>query len=255
VIATRGATPLELRYTRADLGILSDAEAARFVRGAGDPKRDRVLAWELLYRLEPELYDRLIRAERLHPAILDWLPAHAARVVEVGAGSGRLTVELVRRCDHLVAVEPAGPLRRLLAGRLRHADGCRVEVVDGFFDDLPIADGWADLVVACSALTQNAAHGGDPGLREMERVCAPGGRVAVVWPNHLEWLARNGYEHLSFDGEMWMDFESAEEAVALVRIFYPRAVESVRRHGRRRVPYAMLGVNPPRDLAVKVVGA
>ena len=43
-------------------------EARRFVlRGDGDPQNDVVLAWELLYRLEPELYDRLASAERLHP--------------------------------------------------------------------------------------------------------------------------------------------------------------------------------------------
>jgi hypothetical protein len=35
-------------------------EASRFVpQGDGDPQTDMVLAWELLYRLEPGLYDRL----------------------------------------------------------------------------------------------------------------------------------------------------------------------------------------------------
>ena len=42
-------------------------EASRFSpHGAGDPQQDAVLAWELLYRLEPRLYDRLASAERLH---------------------------------------------------------------------------------------------------------------------------------------------------------------------------------------------
>ena len=50
-------------------------EASRFVpRGDGDPQNDVVLAWELLYRLEPELYDRLASAERLHPEVVGWLP-------------------------------------------------------------------------------------------------------------------------------------------------------------------------------------
>ena len=44
------------------------------------------LAWELLYRLEPGLYERLANAERLHPDIMDWLPRCADRIVEVGAG-------------------------------------------------------------------------------------------------------------------------------------------------------------------------
>lgn len=40
----------------------------------------------------------------------------------------------------------------------------------GFFDDLPVASGFADLVVACSVLTPAPGHGGDVGLAEMERV-------------------------------------------------------------------------------------
>jgi hypothetical protein len=63
----------------------------------GDPQADVSLAWELLYRLEPELYDRLSRAERLHPGILGWLPPAADRIVEVGAGTGRLTLDLLGR--------------------------------------------------------------------------------------------------------------------------------------------------------------
>ena len=63
------------RYTVADLGVFTRDEASRFVpRGDGDPQTDVVLAWELLYRLEPELYDRLASAERLHPGVVGWLP-------------------------------------------------------------------------------------------------------------------------------------------------------------------------------------
>src|SRR5580704_4455202 len=57
---------LRRRYTAADLRVFTRDEASRFVpRGDGDPQNDAALAWELLYRLEPELYDRLASAERL----------------------------------------------------------------------------------------------------------------------------------------------------------------------------------------------
>src|SRR5437870_614940 len=102
------------RYTRADLRVLTRDEARRFVpQGDGDPQIDITLAWELLYRLEPELYDRLVGAERLHPGVLGWLPRDVERIVEVGAGTGRLTLELIHRAREVVAVEPAAPLRRL----------------------------------------------------------------------------------------------------------------------------------------------
>ena len=164
---------LRRRYTAADLGVFTPEEARRFVpHGDGDPQDDVVLAWELLYRLEPELYDRLAGVERLHPGVVSWLPCGVDRIAEVGAGTGRLTMELVGRGRHVVAVEPALPLRQILRRKLEaagHAD--RARVIGGFFDQLPLPGDSADLVVACSAFTPSPGHGGGAGLAEMERVC------------------------------------------------------------------------------------
>ncbi len=233
--------------------MLTRDEATRFVPdGGGDPQTDITLAWELLYRLEPELYDQLVTAERLHPGVLGWLPRDTDRIVEIGAGAGRLTLELIDRGREVVAIEPAMPLRQILRRKLAQADrGDRAEVTHGFFDDLPVASGFADLVVACSVLTPAAGHGGDVGLAEMERVCRPGGCVAIIWPNNLDWLADRNYQYVSFPGPMSVEFTSHREAVELAEIFYPHAVAEVRRRGRRRVPYDLLGINPPRDLAFK----
>jgi len=230
-------------------------EASRFVpQGDGDPQTDVVLAWELLYRLEPGLYDRLASAERLHPGVVDWLPRGVDRIAEVGAGTGRLTMELIEHGQHVVAVEPALPMRRILRRKLAEAGhGDRVRVVRGFFAQLPLPDDSAGLVVACSAFTPSPGHGGEDGLAEMERVCRPGGWVVIIWPNHLDWLAARGYRHVSFPGPMSVEFGSCDEAVELAEIFYPKAAGEVRRRGRRDVPFEVLGINPPRDLACKVL--
>ena len=253
--SARQRSELRRRYTTADLGVFTEDEAIRFVpRGDGDPQEDMVLAWELLYRLEPELYDRLASAERLHPGVVGWLPCDVNRIAEVGAGTGRLTMELIGRGQDIVAVEPALPLRRILRRKLAAAEGGdRVRVVSGFFDRLPLADGFADLVVACSAFTPSPAHGGETGLAEMERVCGPGGCVAIIWPNHLDWLAQRGYRYVSFPGSMSVEFGNYQEAAELAEIFYPEAADEVRRRGMRAVPFELLGINPPRDVAFKVL--
>ena len=51
------------------MSVLDDEERCRFLDADGRPHDDSKLAWELLYRLEPELYERLIAGERLHPEI------------------------------------------------------------------------------------------------------------------------------------------------------------------------------------------
>jgi SAM-dependent methyltransferase len=246
---------VQRRYTAAELSVFTRDEASRFVpSGNGDPQQDAALAWELLYRLEPELYDRLATAERLHPGVVEWLPRGVDRIAEVGAGTGRLTMELIERGQHIVAVEPALALRRILRRKLAATGhGSRAQVIRGFFDQLPLPDDFADLVVACSAFTPSGEHGGESGLAEMERVCRPGGRVAIIWPNHLDWLAARGYRYVSFPGPMSVEFVSHHEAVELAEIFYPEAAGEVRRRGSRKVRFEVLGVNPPRDVAFKVL--
>lgn len=99
------------------------------------------------------------------------------RVVDVGCGSGALTVELVRRlgADAVWAVDPSD--RFVAAVRLRHAQ-VRVEVA--WAEKLPFAPQRFD-----AALAQLVVHFmGDPvaGLREMARVTRADGVVAAcVW--------------------------------------------------------------------------
>jgi SAM-dependent methyltransferase len=257
-MSVRGAqprvTPLAGRYRPSDCAVFTAAERRRFLApGAWEETAEAELPpglrWQLLYRLEPGLYDRLARAERIHPAVLDWLPDRVDRIIEVGAGSGRLTVELTGRCARLLAVEPAAGLRRLLRRRLAGCGPAEVTVRGGFVDAVPAPSGSAELVVTASAFTPDCAHGGDAGLAELERVAAPGGLVVIVWPNHLDWLRERGYRYLSFPGEMAMEFSSVEEALELAAVFHPDAVAEIRRRGSPRVPYEVVGINPPRDLA------
>lgn len=255
--ASNDRRELLTRYAASDLSVFTPEEASRFMRGGdGDPRTDAPLAWELLYRLEPELYDRLVSAEHLHPSVLAWLPRDLGRIAEVGAGTGRLTLELVGRARRVVAVEPALPLREILERKLAAAEhGGRARVRPGFFDLLPLPDDWADMVIACSAFTPDEEHGGDTGLTEMERVCRPGGLVVIIWPNHLDWLTARGYRYVSFPGAMSLEFASPEEAAEMAEIFYPQAADAVRRRRARRVPFEVLGVNPPRDLAFRTLAA
>jgi SAM-dependent methyltransferase len=240
-VVGRPPQPLVDRYSHEDLEVFTPEERARF----GDDIRN--CAWELLYRKEPELYERLVAGERVHPAVLEWLPPRERCGVEIAAGSGRLTVDIASRFDELIAVEPAAPLRARLEEKLPH-----VSVRNGFFDAIPVPDSVANLVVSLSAFTPDPAHGGELGLAEMERIAAPLGLIVLIWPSDPEWLADRGFEYMRFPGEMFVEFASVDEAVELARIFYPDAVDEIAARGEARVPYEILGMNPPRDLAWKL---
>lgn len=99
------------------------------------------------------------------------------RVLDVGAGPGALTAELVRRVGgaRVAAIDPSPPFVAALQARLPDVDARR-----GAAEQLPHADGAFD-----ATLAQLVVHFmADPvgGVREMARVTAPGGVVAAcVW--------------------------------------------------------------------------
>ena len=158
-----------------------NAEAAQRLR--------RALFWPMVYELEPELWDAVSQAEPIHPAILAKLQIEGRRVLEVAAGSGRLTVYLCPRAAELVCIEPSSGLRRILAGRCPSAD-----ISAGFFNALPIVDGWAELTVSCASIPP------DPGVvHELERATAPGGVLALISPESPDWFQERGWERLTFD--------------------------------------------------------
>jgi len=127
-----------------------------------------------------------------------------ALAVDVGAGSGFLSVELLARGARVIAVDrsPAmlAELERRLGGR---AGAERLEVRVGSDRALPLADGEADAVVANMFLH----HVESPplALLEMARVLRPGGRLA------LGDLDRHEHEFLLTEQhDRWPGFEREE---------------------------------------------
>ncbi|MCO7220878.1 class I SAM-dependent methyltransferase [Klenkia sp. PcliD-1-E] len=95
------------------------------------------------------------------------------RVLDLGAGTGKLTDELVAAGHEVVAVDPSEEMLAELAAR--HRD---VVTAVGGAEDLPLPDADVDAVVA-----GQAAHWFDPprAARELRRVLRPGGVVGFVW--------------------------------------------------------------------------
>jgi SAM-dependent methyltransferase len=119
-----------------------------------------------------ELYERVRPG---YPAdVVDLLiPAGARRVVDLGAGTGKLTRVLLERGLDVVAVEPSAGMRAEFARVLP-----AVPVLDGRAEALPLDAGSVDAVVAGQAW-----HWVDPvrAVPEVARVLVPGGSLGLVW--------------------------------------------------------------------------
>lgn len=101
-----------------------------------------------------------------------WLvPEDAELVVELGAGTGKLTRAVAALDLRVLAVEP--DLRMLAVLR-----GLGLEGVDGSAEAIPVGEGEADAVVAGSCLHWFEL---ERALPEIHRVLRPGGRFGFGW--------------------------------------------------------------------------
>lgn len=122
-------------------------------------------------------------------AALDWLlPDGARKVLDLGAGTGQLSRQLVRRGLEVVSVEPSTGMRNELARVLPD-----MRVLAGRAEDIPVADGVVDAV-----LVAQAWHWVDVAraVPEVARVLAPpGGRLGLLWnirDEREDWVASLG---------------------------------------------------------------
>ena len=107
------------------------------------------------------------------PDAVDWLArtldlAPGRTVVDLAAGTGKMTRALARTRARVVAVEPSDGMRALIAG----------EALAGTAEEIPLGDGSADAVCVAQAFHWFA---NERALREIHRVLRPDGRLALVW--------------------------------------------------------------------------
>ncbi|HEX8854347.1 MAG TPA: class I SAM-dependent methyltransferase [Thermoleophilaceae bacterium] len=112
--------------------------------------------------------------EAIDAAFAHWgLDPASAHVVDVAAGTGRLTAVLAARCPHVIAVEPLAEMRAHITA---------AEALEGTAEQLPLEDASADAIFVAEAFhwfDQPAA------LAEFARVLKPRGGLALLWNEHV----------------------------------------------------------------------
>ena len=94
-------------------------------------------------------------------------------VVDLGAGTGKLTRLLVPSGAHVIAIEPVPAMRRTFT---RVLPG--VAMVDGTAESMPLSTASADAVVAAQAFHWFATR---RAVEEIHRVLRPRGGLGLIW--------------------------------------------------------------------------
>ena len=122
------------------------------------------------------------------PEAIDWLlPAGARDVLDLGAGTGKLTTRLVERGLNVIAVDPIAEMLDVLREALP-----QTPALLGTAEHIPLEDSSVDAV-----LVAQAWHWFDPedAAAEVARVLRPGGRLGLVWnvrDERLGWVKEFG---------------------------------------------------------------
>jgi SAM-dependent methyltransferase len=120
------------------------------------------------------------------PAAIEWLLGSTPLdVLDLGAGTGKLTAGLLGAGHRVTAVEPLAEMREVLAARLPQA-----HLLAGAAEQLPLADASVDAVVVGAAFHWFEQQ---PALAEIARVLRPAGALGLLgngFDTSTSWVAR-----------------------------------------------------------------
>ena len=171
-------------------------------------------------RSNTEFFDRL--AERYDTVAGDFATGQARQraasqllpagytIADVGCGTGYVAGALTALADRLILVDASEGMLEEAARRLRDAP-CELEFRRGSLDELPLADGEVDGIVA-GMVAHHLPSLDDP-LRELLRCLRPGGSLVLVdlLPHGESWMHEAlGDRHLGLvPGDVVRAFERA----------------------------------------------
>jgi ubiquinone/menaquinone biosynthesis C-methylase UbiE len=158
-------------------------------------ERDPVSARRDVARFDrrADRYDRSFLQRRLfepvHKALGHGMdPVIRGRILDLGCGTGTLTLALAQRSNRAIGVDPAP---RMVGKAVAKRANAPASFAVAEAESLPFADASFDGATASFTLH----HWRDPelGLGELRRVLKPGGRVAIAevnLPGPVRWLLR-----------------------------------------------------------------
>lgn len=197
-----------------------------------------------IYQSEGERYEALISREdyqeNIPRAIEEIINPDGLDIIDLGAGTGRLTLILTPRAQSIRAFDLSAEMLRVCRQRLRAGGLSNWQVGLADHRQLPVNDHSADLVVSGWSVSylavwnpDHAGQGLDRWLTEMQRILRKEGTIILFESlgtgnetpmrlKHLEttyqWLDDNGFQNKWIRTDY--QFESLNEAADLAGFFF-----------------------------------
>jgi ubiquinone/menaquinone biosynthesis C-methylase UbiE len=203
---------------------------------------------QAIYRYQTDQYERLVVREdyqgNLIRAITNIVPLVGLDVLELGAGTGRVTRLLAPHVHHILALDSSLPMLEVARRTLIDGEISNCELAAADHRHLPVKNGLFNLVISgwsiCYLVSAGAAEPYPDwqeqvgmALHEMERALRPGGTIILIEtfgtgfdkphpPQHLEdyfkllksWGFSSAWVRTDYR------FDSLDEAHELTRFFF-----------------------------------
>jgi ubiquinone/menaquinone biosynthesis C-methylase UbiE len=214
-----------------------------------------------IYQFEGDRYQALIAPEdylgNIPRAIDEIINVDGLDVLDLGAGTGRLTLLLAPRVKSIRALDLSAEMLRVCRARLLASGLSNWEVDVADHRQLPLPDHSVDLVVSGWSVAYLAVWNPDTyrdelntWITEMDRVLRPAGKIILFeslgtgnetplplehLKNYYTWLDQAGFENKWIRTDF--QFQSVEEAAQSLEFFFgAEMAERIRLEGSAIVP-------------------
>ncbi len=202
----RGVDPLVVAVLdllqRHESSLANYAEDLQGLKAVDERRRELTRTYFDSIKDPGELQSHCLNGSVYRNIVLDLLPKHAEKALDIGTGAGLLLPELLKRIERVVAIDSSTTMLDM-ARKAVGKEAVRCEFRLGDLGNLPVADQEVDLVIACMVL-HHLSNPKDT-IHEAYRVLRPGGRLVVVDLHEHE---DDAFRETMAD--LWLGFPPAE---------------------------------------------
>jgi precorrin-6B methylase 2 len=161
----------------------------------------RYLQWNLGMTKNPAIWDALPWSAWDPKEIYKHVEIKGKKIIDIGAGTGQVSLRCAPYADFVYALEPVARLRRYIDRKLSAAGFKNFQTLNGVLQSIPLKENSIDIGIISSG-----SFGWYPNeeLKEIERVIRPHGTMLMLavcsWKNKetINLLRKNGYEEIEF---------------------------------------------------------